>query len=49
VFDLRKAQAMAGLGLISDALELVNQIEDLENYQSELLLTKAELHSQIRD
>ncbi len=49
VFDLRKAQAMAGLGLISDALELVNQIDDLENYQSELLLTKAALHSQIRD
>ena len=40
---------MAGLGLISDALELVNQIEDLESYQSELLLTKAALHSQIRD
>jgi hypothetical protein len=39
VFNLRKAQAMAGLGLISDALELVNQIEDLETYQSELLLT----------
>ena len=49
VFDLRKAQAMAGLGLISDALELVNQIEDLETYQSELLLTKAALYSQIRD
>jgi tetratricopeptide (TPR) repeat protein len=49
VFNLRKAQSMAGLGLISDALELVNQIEDLESYQSELLLTKAALHSQIRD
>ncbi len=49
VFNLRKAQAMAGLGLISDALEMVNQIEILESYQSELLLTKAALHSQIRD
>ncbi len=39
VFNLRKAQAMAGLGLISDALEMVNQIEILESYQSELLLT----------
>jgi tetratricopeptide (TPR) repeat protein len=49
VFYLRKAQSLAGLGLISESIELLRQLETIENHQSELLLTKAALYGQIRD
>jgi len=49
VFILRKAQALAGIGHVSDALEILKHIDLIENHQSELLLTKAALYGQIRD
>jgi tetratricopeptide (TPR) repeat protein len=49
VFYLRKAQSLAGLGLISESIEILRQLEIIENHQSELLLTKAALYGQIRD
>ena len=49
VFYLRKAQSLAGLGLISESIELLRTLEIIENHQSELLLTKAALYGQIRD
>ena len=49
VFYLRKAQSLAGLGLISESIELLRQMDSIENHQSELLLTKAALYGQIRD
>lgn len=49
IFFLRKAQSLAGLGMISESIELLGQLDRIENYQSELLLTKAALFSQIRD
>ena len=49
IFNLRKAQAMTGLGLLSEALKLINEIEKLENSNAELFLTKASLLGQLRD
>ena len=49
VFSLRKAQAMSGMGLLNDALELMNQIEKTNFDNPEVYLTKAALFSQLRD
>jgi len=49
VFSLRKAQAMSGMGLLNDALELMNQIEKANFDNPEVYLTKAALFSQLRD
>jgi tetratricopeptide (TPR) repeat protein len=49
VFTLRKAQAMSGMGLLHDALELMNQIEKTNFDNPEVFLTKAALFSQLRD
>lgn len=49
VFTLRKAQAMSGMGLLNDALELMNQIEKTNFDNPEVYLTKAALFSQLRD
>jgi tetratricopeptide (TPR) repeat protein len=49
VFTLRKAQAMSGMGLLNDALELMNQIEKTNFDNPEVFLTKAALFSQLRD
>ena len=49
VFTLRKAQAMSGMGLLNDALELMNQIEKANFDNPEVYLTKAALFSQLRD
>ena len=49
VFTLRKAQAMSGMGLLNDALELMNQIEKANFDNPEVYLTKAALFSQFRD
>ena len=49
VFNLRKAQAMSGMGLLNDALELLNTIEKANAPNTEIFLTKAALFSQIRD
>lgn len=49
VFLLRKAQAMSGMGLLNDALEIMNQLEKTETESAEIYLTKAALFSQLRD
>jgi len=49
IFKLRKAQAMSGLGLLSNALKIINELEKIESYNAELYLTKATLLSQLRD
>ena len=49
IFHLRKAQAMAGMGLLKDAIELLNSIEKANDSNSEIFLTKAALFSQLRD
>jgi tetratricopeptide (TPR) repeat protein len=49
VFSLRKAQALAGMGHISESLDILKQIDTIENHQTELLLTKAALFGQIHD
>ena len=49
IFHLRKAQAMAGMGLLKDAIELLNIIEKANDSNSEIFLTKAALFSQLRD
>ncbi|MAO32167.1 MAG: hypothetical protein CL824_01560 [Crocinitomicaceae bacterium] len=49
IFTLRKAQSMTGLGLLSEALKLINELEKLENSNAELFLTKASLLGQLRD
>lgn len=48
-FYLRKAQAMSGMGLLNDALELLNTIEKSNSPNSEIYLTKAALFSQLKD
>jgi tetratricopeptide (TPR) repeat protein len=49
LFLLRKAQSMSGLGLLNDALEIINQLEKTETGTAEIYLTKAALFSQLRD
>jgi tetratricopeptide (TPR) repeat protein len=49
LFLLRKAQAISGLGLLNDALEIMNQLEKSESASAEIFLTKASLFSQLRD
>ena len=49
VFILRKAQAMSGMGLLNDALEIMNHLEKTESSSAEIFLTKAALFSQLRD
>ncbi len=49
LFILRKAQAMSGMGLLNDALDLMNQIEKTNFDNPEVFLTKAALFSQLHD
>ena len=49
VFLLRKAQSMSGMGLLNDALEIINLLEKTEFGSVEIYLTKAALFSQLRD
>ena len=49
IFNLRKAQAMSGMGQLNDALEFLNTIEKANAPNTEIFLTKAALFSQIRD
>ena len=49
LFQLRKAQALSGMGLINEALDILTQLEKSNHTSAELLLTKASLFSQLRD
>lgn len=49
LFQLRKAQALSGMGLINEALDILTQLEKSNYSSAELLLTKASLFSQLRD
>ena len=49
VFLLRKAQSLSGMGLLNEALEIINQLEKIEIGSAEIYLTKAALFSQLRD
>ena len=49
LFKLRLAQSVSGLGLLTDALDILNQIEKTAINNLELLLTKASIFSQLRD
>ena len=49
LFNLRLAQSMSGLGLLTDALDILNQIEKTTLNHVELQLTKAAIFSQLRD
>lgn len=49
LFQLRKAQSLGGLGVLNEALEIVQALEKTMPPSTELYLTKASLHSQLRD
>jgi len=49
LFQLRKAQALSGIGLINEALDILTHLEKSNHTSAELLLTKASLFSQLRD
>jgi len=49
VFTIRKAQAMSAIGLLKEALSLLNNVEKIELSSPELMLTKASIFSQLRD
>ncbi len=49
VFQLRKAQAVSGMGLLKEALNLLSQIDKIYEDSCEFLLTKASIFSQLRD
>ncbi len=49
VFQLRKAQSLGGLGVLNEALEIVQVLEKRMEPSAELFLTKASLHSQLHD
>ena len=49
LFKLRQAQSLSGMGLLNDALEIINQLEKTEMASAEILLTKAALFSQLKD
>lgn len=49
VFQLRKAQAVSGMGQLKEALKLLSQIERVYEDSCEFLLTKASIFSQLRD
>lgn len=48
-FTIRKAQAMSAMGLLKEALNLLNSVEKIEIGSTELMLTKASIFSQLRD
>lgn len=49
LFQIRRAQALSGLGKLKEALELLDSVEKLESDSIELYLTKAAIFSQLRD
>jgi len=49
VFQLRKAQALSGMGQLKEALNLLIQIDKIYEDSCEFLLTKASIFSQLRD
>ena len=49
VFQLRKAQAVSGMGQLKEALTLLSQIDSFYEESCEFLLTKASIFSQLRD
>ncbi len=49
LFQLRKAQALSGMGQLKEALKLLSQIERFYEDSCEFLLTKASIFSQLRD
>ena len=49
LFNLRLAQSLSGLGLLTDALDILNHIEKTTLNLVELHLTKAAIFSQLRD
>jgi tetratricopeptide (TPR) repeat protein len=49
LFQIRKAQAMSGLGRLKEALSILEQTEKLVPDSIELILTKAAIFSQLRD
>lgn len=46
---LRKAQVLASMGKLNDALELLNYLEPFESSNEELYLSKASIYSQLRN
>lgn len=49
LFQVRKAQAMSGLGRLKEALMVLEHAESIEQSSMELVLTKAAIFSQLRD
>ncbi|MEN9743096.1 MAG: hypothetical protein RLZZ65_901 [Bacteroidota bacterium] len=49
LFRLRKSQALGGMGLLQEALDLVQQLEKQEVFSAELFLTRASIHAQQRE
>ncbi|AEA45630.1 tetratricopeptide repeat protein [Fluviicola taffensis] len=49
LFQIRRAQAMSGLGKLKEALELLDSAEKIDSESMELFLTKATIFSQLRD
>jgi tetratricopeptide (TPR) repeat protein len=49
LFQIRRAQAMSGLGKLKEALELLDSAEKIDAESMELFLTKATIFSQLRD
>ncbi|MDR0802769.1 tetratricopeptide repeat protein [Fluviicola sp.] len=49
LFQIRRAQALSGLGKLKEALELLDVAEKTDSEYMELFLTKATIFSQLRD
>ncbi|WP_343605190.1 tetratricopeptide repeat protein [Fluviicola sp.] len=49
LFQIRRAQALSGLGKLKEALELLDAAEKIDSESMELFLTKATIFSQLRD
>jgi tetratricopeptide (TPR) repeat protein len=49
VFIVKKAQTLSALGQLSEALNLISEIENIENFKTEYYLTKATIFSQLKN
>ena len=49
LFKIRKAQCLSGLGILEEALAIIESLDEKGNNSIEIILTKASLFSQLRD
>ncbi len=49
LFKVRKAQTLSAVGKLKEAIELLDEVEQLEHLNADIILTKAAIFSQLRD